>query len=50
MNRWRVRLAELQSNACAPPEHVQNVQLFKSHPLFLVLNILNNLNSDPSRC
>lgn len=26
MNRWRVRLAELQGDAFAPPAHVQNVQ------------------------
>ena len=27
MNRWRARLAELQSDAFAPPRHVQNVQI-----------------------
>jgi hypothetical protein len=32
MNRWRARLAELQGDACAPPAHVQNVQIVQKSP------------------
>ena len=32
MNRWRVRLAELQSDAFAPPARVQNVQIVQKLP------------------
>ena len=32
MNRWRARLAELQSDAFAPPAHVQNVQIVQKSP------------------
>jgi hypothetical protein len=32
VNRWRVRLAELQSDAFAPPAHVQNVQNVQKPP------------------
>ena len=32
MNRWRARLAELQSDVFAPPRHVQNVQIVQKSP------------------
>jgi hypothetical protein len=32
MNRWRARLAELQSDASAPSAHVQNVQIVQKSP------------------
>ena len=32
MNRWRVRLAELQGDAFAPPAHVQIVQIVQKSP------------------
>jgi hypothetical protein len=34
MNRWRARLSELESDAPAPPAHVQNVQKPLSSPTF----------------
>jgi hypothetical protein len=32
VNRWRARLSELQSDAFAPPTHVQNVQIVQKSP------------------
>ena len=32
MNRWRARLAELQSDACTSPARVQNVQNVQKPP------------------
>ena len=50
MNRWRARLAELQSNTFAPADLFKMFKLFKNRPPFSLLNILNKSNTRPSRC
>jgi hypothetical protein len=47
MNRWRARLAQLQSDVFVPPAHVQNVQMVQKSPSSLAFEHFEQIEQVP---